>query len=194
MRGAGAAANQAAPRGSPPRKVETTVRFPIPTARKQQMVPGTEIGLRPLLSTFTIQCGSNIEGEQEVCTGDGRGRKPCSRRSPPSSQPHWTEGKGDRAGRGHVPDRHRTDGRNEARVSKSGQAQAAEASDQLALGTLVQLFWPQGSCSRSGSWPIFARGQDGVVGLGSGLQTCPGQLDKVDIETPREADVLPGQL
>lgn len=125
-----------APRASPHRKAETTARFPSLTARKRRMVPGTEIGLRPLLSTFTTQCGSNIEGEQEVCIGGGRGRKPYSRRSPPSSGPRGTEGKGDQAGWGHVPDRHQTEGKNEAKVSNSGQVQAAETSDQLDFG-----FW-----------------------------------------------------
>lgn len=132
-----------APRVSPHRKPETTAHFPSLTARKRWMVPGTEIGLRPLLSTFTTHCGSNIEGEQEVCIGGGRGRKPYSRRSPPSSRPQGTEGKGDQAGWGHVPDCHRTEGKNEARVSNSDQAQAAEASDQLDCGLWSNCLGPK---------------------------------------------------
>lgn len=82
---------QASPRGCPPWKVETT-------ARCSQTTDGPGDRNWPTaLVTFATQCGSNTEGRERFALGDARGREPWYKRSPPSSPPHWTEGKGDGA-------------------------------------------------------------------------------------------------
>lgn len=98
---------QASPRGCPPWKVETT-------APCSQTTDGPGDRNWPTaLVTFATQCGSNTEGRERFALGDGRGREPWYKRSPPSSPPPLDRGEGRRGGPGHIPDPHHTEGRTE---------------------------------------------------------------------------------